>query len=68
VKDNCSPNSDRAKKFAQIQRELDAFRARAWRARAGDFNLEFRSTPVRDKELTSRLCGPAMKTIQWRRE
>lgn len=55
-------------KFRTGAAELEELQARAWRYRRGDDLSEFAPTPVHDEELSSRLFGPQLKTVQWRRE
>jgi hypothetical protein len=61
-----SPNRLKRKaghlKSQAILREMHAS---AWRDRRADFAYEFKPTIVEDGELSSRMLGPTMRTIQW---
>jgi GH24 family phage-related lysozyme (muramidase) len=58
----------RAEKYKAIAREMEAWHERAWRYRGGSASYELAPRRVADRQLSSTLGGPAMKTMQWRRE
>lgn len=66
---NSPPLSPNRQKHTRLHHAIEALRAdlreRDWRDRRGEFHYEFQSKPLQDREVSSPLFGPLMRTIQW---
>jgi hypothetical protein len=55
-------------KIEAIKNELEELKAKAWRARGGRQNYTIEARRIQDRELSSTIYGPAMRSWQWKRE